>query len=205
MSSGVKLGGFCCVNQPTEDFNPVTERRSKYVCPRSNPSHSTFKHDAPSTHQTLPLRYRRFPGRDIKSGDVNREHKVSFDCTVLTLSNKYRLPFPVGSLVAHSSYSPHARWNGDRKWQTIFVKQYEPYICMKNAYTISRLINDMLKNVILRDTSPCCSHLTMSMGAAYPSNTSASPYRTTRVVPKVMSNFFFCMRTGNSRRRRVRW
>ena len=26
----------------------------------------------------------------------------------------------------------------------------------------------------------------------------------TRVVPKVMSNFF-CMRTGNSRRRRVRW
>ena len=27
----------------------------------------------------------------------------------------------------------------------------------------------------------------------------------TRVVPKVMSNFFFCMRTGNSRRRRVRW
>ena len=27
----------------------------------------------------------------------------------------------------------------------------------------------------------------------------------TRVVPKIMSNFFFCMRTGNSRRRRVRW
>ena len=27
----------------------------------------------------------------------------------------------------------------------------------------------------------------------------------TRVVPKVMSNFFFCMRTGKSRRRRVRW
>ena len=29
--------------------------------------------------------------------------------------------------------------------------------------------------------------------------------RCTRVVSKVMSNFFFCMRTGNSRRRRVRW
>ena len=29
-------------------------------------------------------------------------------------------------------------------------------------------------------------------------------YYITRVVPKVMSNFF-CMRTGNSRRRRVRW
>ena len=67
---------------------------------------------------------------------------------------------------------------------------------MKNAYTISRLINDMLKNVVLRDTSPCCSHLTMRMGAAYPSNTSASPYRTTRVVPKVMSNFFFACELG---------
>ena len=29
--------------------------------------------------------------------------------------------------------------------------------------------------------------------------------KNTRVVPKVMSNFFFCMRTGNSRRRRVWW
>jgi hypothetical protein len=25
------------------------------------------------------------------------------------------------------------------------------------------------------------------------------------VVPKVMSNFFFCMQPGNSRRKRVRW
>ena len=33
--------------------------------------------------------------------------------------------------------------------------------------------------------------------------TSSSLY--TRVVPKVMRNFFFCMRTGNSRRRRVQW
>jgi len=28
---------------------------------------------------------------------------------------------------------------------------------------------------------------------------------TTRVVRKVMSNFFLCMQTGNSRRRRVWW
>lgn len=44
-------------------------------------------------------------------------------------------------------------------------------ICLKRAYTISRLINDMLKNVVLRNMRPCCPHLTLRMGAAYPSYT----------------------------------
>lgn len=35
---------------------------------------------------------------------------------------------------------------------------------MKRAYTISRLINDMFKNVVLRNMRPCCHHLTLRMG-----------------------------------------
>ena len=38
---------------------------------------------------------------------------------------------------------------------------------MKRAYTISRLINDMLKNVVLRNMRPCCPHLTLRMGGKH--------------------------------------
>jgi hypothetical protein len=47
-------------------------------------------------------------------------------------------------------------------------------ICMKRAYTISRLISDMSKNVVLRNMRPYCSHLTLRMAAEYPSDTLVS-------------------------------
>ena len=47
----------------------------------------------------------------------------------------------------------------------------------------------------------------INMGVFYilpETNTEVDVLNYTRVVPKVMNNFF-CMRTENSRRRRVRW
>jgi hypothetical protein len=116
-------------------------------------------------NKPCPYAINGFPERTWRQAMLTEKRiKVLFDCTVI-LSNNYHPPFPVGSLIAHARGGMAA--GNDKR----YLSDRMSGICLKWAYTISRLINDMLKNVVLRNMRPCCPHLTLRMGTAYPSDT----------------------------------
>ena len=86
------------------------------------------------------------------------------------------------------------------------VKFTNSPLLLNKQHTNSEISCNKLRNFVCQSVSLIIPFETMAnVKLTLRSLETSHIHSDTRVVSKVTSNFFFCMRTGNSRRRRVRW